>query len=592
MRTTLLPRLVAALGVTILFLSVLFPATVVGMSAEQKKLFQSGILYFDINTCADVGAVANTGGNATGKVYLLGDSIAQGTQGELTAALTGKGFSDVIINALASRSLTTGSSDLNGLSVLGKDKGQWADANTVIIELGANGGVNAENIKIAMDTIKANNTTGAKVYWINTGANGGTVDAGAINTALQQGIAEGYTIIDWASQVAAHPDYIADDGYGVHASDAGKQPFAQTIADGAVGGGSVPAATANSDCACKAGSTIPLVGGDNAEKIFNFFVGKGLQPFQAAGIIGNMMAESGVEPMRLQGTTGDTTTPADQVPAGTSLGWGLVQWTPAHKMINPVRDAGKDPNDLGIQIDFLWEQLEGGGPIPEKAAGDKLKATTNAREAAEVFASQYERHAGPPQPVRGDFAESVLAQFGSNTGGSASGGTNACGGGGNGQVVGGYSLPVDRSFYDSNPEWFSKPHHADGGAASDIPVPEGTPVYAITAGKITKAPAGEGCGNGVIIEAAPGVSIQYCHGSDGGSVDGAKEGDTVQAGQLIMHSSWTGHVDPAGPGGTHLHVGLFIDGIAHCPQALFKSIADGSPIQDLKSLAISGCTEG
>ena len=40
----------------------------------------------------------------------------------------------------------------------------------------------------------------------------------------------------------------------------------------------------------------PLVGSDNAQKVFNFFVSKGLTAEQAAGITGNGEAESGLNP--------------------------------------------------------------------------------------------------------------------------------------------------------------------------------------------------------------------------------------------------------------------------------------------------------
>lgn len=566
--------------------------TASALSEEQKRLFQGGILYYDIEVCSNLGTVQNNSGRATGKVYMIGDSITQGTNNQLQTALTERGFTDVVIDGVVSRSLTPGNDTLNGIGVLERSSQQITGANTVIVALGANGGVTSDNIQrvMAADGPIKSVAPGAKIYWVNTGAVGGNVNAGAINVTLQDNAANGgYGIIDWASQVAAHPDYIANDGLGVHPSEAGRVPFANTVADGAISGGAAPQAPSGGTCACSLGSTVTLVGNDNAEKVYNFLVGKGLQPFQAAGIMGNMMAESSIEPMRLQGTAPGVETPADQV-GDKVTGWGLVQWTPGSKFIQPTLAAGKDPNDLAVQLEFLWEQLEGGGPIPEKAAGDALKASTTIEEATSIFTLQYERPSveGRKIELRTGFSRNFLAQFGSNTGGTATSGTSTCGGGGNGQVVGGFSLPTDRSFYDSNPEWFSKPHH--DYPAADIPVPEGTPIYSMTAGKVLKAPVGAGCGTGVIIEAAPGIQFQYCHGSDGGSVDGAKEGDTVQPGQLIMHSSYTGNVDPPGPAGTHLHLAIEVDGTQFCPQGLFKSIADGSPIQDVSTLAKSGCT--
>ena len=47
---------------------------------------------------------------------------------------------------------------------------------------------------------------------------------------------------------------------------------------------------------CASSATGTLEGSDNQQKVFNFFVSKGYTKEQAAGIVGNMMAESGVNP--------------------------------------------------------------------------------------------------------------------------------------------------------------------------------------------------------------------------------------------------------------------------------------------------------
>lgn len=175
-----------------------------------------------------------------------------------------------------------------------------------------------------------------------------------------------------------------------------------------------------------------LSGNGNAEKVFNFFVSKGLKPFQAAAIIGNMTVESGVEPQRLQGTAAAVKTPAEQVDPSTELGWGIVQWTPARKFINTQRPIWK-ANELGVQLAFLWDQLEGRGPLPEKQAGDDLKATTSVEDA--VLAFQGNRQVGGkyfgferPADQRGTVdlrtaaARDALAKFGSGSGTTTSSG--------------------------------------------------------------------------------------------------------------------------------------------------------------------------
>lgn len=165
---------------------------------------------------------------------------------------------------------------------------------------------------------------------------------------------------------------------------------------------------------CDASVSTTLSGSDNIARIYNYLIGKpvGGQPlkdFQVAGIMGNMQHESGYQPQRLQGTSSGTVTQAEVVPRGqTAKAYGLVQWDPAHKMIDPVVAAGKNANDMQAQLDFLLEQLNGGTTSPEKRAGDLLAVTTNVAEATLIFETKYERHRGGPQPTRIVEAERIL----------------------------------------------------------------------------------------------------------------------------------------------------------------------------------------
>lgn len=336
---------------------------------------------------------------------------------------------------------------------------------------------------------------------------------------------------------------------------------------------------------------VSLIGSENAEKVWHFLIGKGLQPHQVAGVLGNMQAESGIEPRLVQygklNTRGEVSKPGepssldDTPPPGEKTGYGIVQFTPGTKILPAAQRLNMQPGDLGFQLTLLWEQLNGESEIPEKAAGDHLKATTTVEDASRSFEYKYERHATDPEQeqIRIAFSRDFLARYGSDTSGSFASGGTACG---NGQLSGGYSLPVDRKIYDDNPEYFTKPHH--DYPAADIPLPVGTNVYSMTSGTIISAPTNGDCGIGVSIEASDGIVFIYCHGSDGGSVTGAKKGDKVVAGQLIMHSANTGNSS-----GPHLHLGITVNNTRVCPQTLFVGIADGSP-PEVSTLPSSGCT--
>jgi len=191
----------------------------------------------------------------------------------------------------------------------------------------------------------------------------------------------------------------------------------------------------------------------------------------------------------------------------------------------------------------------------------------------------------------GTYAEKVVAVLTAITGGqvdvstSPSGDLSCAGLTGAPVSADGYSLPVDRVWYERHPNWIAKPHH--DYPAADIPVPEGTPIYAMVSGVVTAAPVGGRCGLGVSYRGDDGLSYVACHGSDGGQIVGP--GGRVSAGQVIMHSSWTGNVSPPGPLGTHLHQGIRRNGVEVCPQPMFDAIFKGAPI-DIGALPASGCS--
>lgn len=340
--------------------------------------------------------------------------------------------------------------------------------------------------------------------------------------------------------------------------------------------------------------TTNLVGAENENKVYNFLLQQGFQPYQAAGIMGNMQAEAHFEPRLVeygyknsrgevskagQPSSLDDNVPPDQNSKG-QPGYGIVQWTAPNRKQN-LRDRtaakGVKGSDLAAQLEYLMEELKGSY---KASTYDPILAAKTLEEVSDIFMTKFERPGNQSEAKkeeRRQFGRDILARNGSN--GSSSSADVVCGG--SGEVVNGYSLPVDKKWYDQHPEWFSKPHH--DYPASDIPVPTGTNIYSMTAGKVLGAPVGGDCGQGVEIDAGNGMTYKYCHGTDGGSIPGAKQGDTVSAGQLIMHSGDTGNSS-----GPHLHLEIKVDGGVRCPQPLFKSIAEGSP-QDPKNLPTTGC---
>lgn len=133
-------------------------------------------------------------------------------------------------------------------------------------------------------------------------------------------------------------------------------------------------------------------GGDYEKTAWQFFMDptKNLKDYQVAGIMGNLEHESGIEPQRLQGTASGVVTRSDSLSpaqlADTKLGWGVVQFTNPGKFINPTKAAGKDPDSLVVQLDFVWDQLLGKGPIPEDIRVlREIRETPNIEEAVKAF---------------------------------------------------------------------------------------------------------------------------------------------------------------------------------------------------------------
>lgn len=525
-------------------------------------------------------------------VYMRGDSVTLGgldtgdikgkfKDANISATVTGSGGGTVKMGGPAQ--VSPNGDQLSGLDAIQKDKDKIKSVDAIVVGYGINNYPSqmADEIKAMIHKIRSINKD-AVIFWVNndTNSNSGlTLNGTKAYTAASskaksktiQDLSEkyDYNVIDVRSANlpladGIHPTYDAK-GFG---------KWAQLVVDGVKEGGNATEGT-GTQCQCGDSSGISLVGSDNAEKIFNYFVSAGLKPYQAAAIMGNMNSESGLNPRAVEpGTTGDY--PIE------GRGFGLIQWTFADRqdpLIAKAKKAGVKPSDLKLQLDYVMWELEN----KYQSTYTKFKNSGSVEEATLIIELEFEVHAGGVQPQRTQDAKDYLAKYGSGVSdaGSGSGGTS-CSTDASGQIVGEFSLPVDKKIYSAHPDWFSGPHH--DYPAVDIPIPSGTKVYSMTAGTVVAAPAGGGCGNGVIINSSGGVQYTYCHGSDGGTISGAKTGDKVKPGQLIMHSDNTG--TSTGP---HLHIEVEINSTPHCPQKLIKSIADGKPM-DPRKLPTSGCT--
>jgi hypothetical protein len=176
-----------------------------------------------------------------------------------------------------------------------------------------------------------------------------------------------------------------------------------------------------SNCSCSTGGSGPtaLTGNDNQQKIFNYFVGKGLSPEQAAGIDGNFGQESRWNPSE---------------PGGYLAQWGGSRLTALEAF---AQKQGKPVTDLGVQLDYTWADLTNA----PGAGGDYSHVLTNVKAAKTVEDATlqfmgtasvggnidgYENPGTPELQNRIDYANKILNQYGSAAGGVDSG--SPCGG--------------------------------------------------------------------------------------------------------------------------------------------------------------------
>ena len=119
-------------------------------------------------------------------------------------------------------------------------------------------------------------------------------------------------------------------------------------------------------------TTANIKGSNNAEKVWNYLIGKGLTKAGAAGLMGNLHAESGINPRNLQnsyerklGMSDDAYTNAVNSGSYTnfandSAGYGLAQWTSAGRkkgLYNLSKSSNRKIDDITLQLDWLWHEL-------------------------------------------------------------------------------------------------------------------------------------------------------------------------------------------------------------------------------------------
>jgi len=123
-----------------------------------------------------------------------------------------------------------------------------------------------------------------------------------------------------------------------------------------------------------------LEGSTNAEKAYNYFMRLNYEPHIAAGIIGNLMIESGptdIDPLAVNNAEGSK---------------GIAQWNPASGRLDSLQTFCNNANipweSLYGQLSFIRYELE---EVQEDFGFWPLMASKDVEEATEVFHDKYEK---------------------------------------------------------------------------------------------------------------------------------------------------------------------------------------------------------
>jgi len=163
----------------------------------------------------------------------------------------------------------------------------------------------------------------------------------------------------------------------------------------------------------------------NELTIHDYLKAKGLNEYGIAGLMGNLFAESGLNPRNLQNSYESVLGMNDNayviaVDNGTyknfvwdKAGFGIAQWTywsRKQALLDFASAVGKSIGDLLMQLDFLWKELSESYPSVLAV----LRSATSVLEASNAVLLNYEKPANQSvgvQEKRAEYGQRYYDQF-------------------------------------------------------------------------------------------------------------------------------------------------------------------------------------
>ena len=253
----------------------------------------------------------------------------------------------------------------------------------------------------------------------------------------------------------------------------------------------------------------------SSKKVIDFFVSKGLEPHQAAGVAANFEAESGLNPSAI----GDS-----------GKAHGLAQWRDSRwvNLQKFAKEQNKSWKDFNLQLDFAWDEMTKKYP----SMLSSLKSSKTSEEATKIVMLDYEIPSDQSTAAirkRQKIAQGYFEDGGTNTGSSS-------------ELKSYFANPVPQMIRPKGVAKYGAKRSHGPHDGIDIAAPSGTPIYSIMSGEITARHNSGRCGNGLTITNGD-WSYTFCHASKI-----LKSSGPVRKGEKVAEVGETGSAT-----GPHIH---------------------------------------
>ena len=361
-----------------------YVSPVYAMSQEQQQIFQEGINYFDYSvpcdfstaTASSAPTYAPAGAGTTSSSGIMYDSAAPDkipSSAKVVATYISNGpgvqyakkiFPNATVVSINETPGNNGSADIWGIET-GSGKTPQSTANAI-----ANGTAHgAYGAQSDLDAVKnILNSKGVPrssyVLWLWAAGTEGDSSIPAGDDAHQYQIQPGGAAYDVSSISSTFLSTI--------------QGASNPITSGSGSSGSGTCCDTTPTVPVTGGQPPTLIGNNNVQKSFNYFIQAGFTPTQSAGIVGNLMQESGggtdVNPSSSNGIAGFLDPPESMS--------DMQNW------VNNS-DPGQTPSSLKGQLDFVLWYITKSDP----SIGNSIKAATTIEAATIAFQNNFE-HCG------------------------------------------------------------------------------------------------------------------------------------------------------------------------------------------------------